>query len=436
MTMTTGGHDASRREFLKVGGAAALSLSGLAALAGCGGGGGGSATAKGTVSYIKGPHSTNDLVLQQQLAAEFKKAHPEITVKPALYDWSTSDTKLTAAYASPNPPDVAYLVTAVFPKFADAGAIMDLTDRVKASDFSSEYKAYSQGSWDAATYKDKIWGVPLFGAVFPQYTNETLLGDHKDSWHTSYASMREAAIDMRKGKNYGFSIGTTVADEAYQYLATYIHNAGGTLFNEDLTGGGLDRPEVVDAFELLRQIHMVDRSAPAPGLYDTEGRNALFKAGRIGLLGTLPIIAAEMSAKAPKFDYDVKLIPPGPAAQTCGGDYGFLCVAENAKDPDAAWEYVKFLSSQKRVSWFLEKTGKTQQALRGDVAESLYGNEKSIQRTMQKDFVGAVQTYSVHPRQKDALRVLVTEFELLLRGRKSAKQMVGDANEQITRLAR
>ena len=53
--------------------------------------------------------------------AEWKKAHPNDTVKVELQQWNNVTTKLDAAFAGSSPPDVVELGNTLVSKYAAAG---------------------------------------------------------------------------------------------------------------------------------------------------------------------------------------------------------------------------------------------------------------------------------------------------------------------------
>jgi multiple sugar transport system substrate-binding protein len=421
----------SRRKVLQRAAAGGLALTWGGAISACSNDG--SDSSQRTLTFIKGPHHPDELKFQRANAAAFMQAHKDYRIDPSLYDWGTVDTELTTAFASSNPPDISYLVTRLWTQFADAGAIQDVTDRVKAADFKSEFDAYSPGAWEGVTYKGKIWGVPLIGAVVPIYVNHALIEEAGASgWSASYEQMRAAAARIRGGDTFGFSMDNTFIDEVYFDLQAYIHNAGASLFNPDGTAGGLDTPEVVEAFEVLRQIYVDDRSAPEPGLYDGEAGKALFQAGRIALRHDDTFLVQQLEQKEPDFEWSVAKVPPGPQGQTVAGDFGYLCIAAECEDPDAAWEYIKFLSSREQVVKYVNDLGKAFQAVRNDVADEIFAGGDSAGKTLQADFIPDVVQFAPHPKQGDALRALVSSYERMIRGELSAAQAIAEANEKIT----
>ena len=109
-----------------------------------------SARGPARITFIKGPHSPNEVAIEQRLIAMFEKQHPGIKVNFTMYQWPSMDATLEAAYASPTPPDVAYLVDMVYPKFASAGALENLAPYVSQASYQSEIHAFLPA----------IWGLP------------------------------------------------------------------------------------------------------------------------------------------------------------------------------------------------------------------------------------------------------------------------------------
>src|SRR5262245_47520216 len=127
----------TRRDFLRQGTVAGLTVGSLGALVGaCGGsdeptGGDAAGAPEGNIRYIKAPNLDDDAAIQKQLAAQFHRANPGITVKSSIYDIANAETELTTAFAGNDPADITQMQNTTWPEFAAAGALVDLTDRVK-----------------------------------------------------------------------------------------------------------------------------------------------------------------------------------------------------------------------------------------------------------------------------------------------------------------
>jgi multiple sugar transport system substrate-binding protein len=422
----------SRREFVR-GAAAASALFSLAGpLAACGGGGGGDSEA---ITFLRGPVAEQDVRWQREYAAQFVKEHKGAKVSVNFFDWGTMEADLAAAFSQSQPPDVVYLTTRIWPKYADAGALVDLTDRVKDPAFKETYDAIPQSLWDSVTRDGKIWAIPTDGALFPLFVNRTLLqrAGALDGWDESYEAMFEAAQRIRSGDTYGFTISQSYAEQAYNDLAAYLHNAGAKLIAPDGRSSGLDVPGAADAMDLLRRMH-TEGLAPRPGLYDLEGKTALYRAGRVGIAHANPALFLDLAEQKPDFEWDVAMVPPGSAGQTVSGDFGYVGISTASPAQDLAWEYVKYFSSREVVADLMTKLKGTLQAVRTDVIDDLPFPKGGPVYRVQTDFLEKVEAYSTGPEQAELLRSLSTQYEQLIRGQKSGEQMVADAAAAGTEL--
>jgi multiple sugar transport system substrate-binding protein len=437
----------SRREFLRRGAGAGMLLSaGGGLLAACGDSSGAAkgtaAAASGSIRFLKGPNWADDLSWQRETAAAFTKAHPSITVTPSLYDWASVETQLTTAFASNAPPDIVYMADTLWPKFADAGALLDLSDYVNDPAFAAEKAKYPKGAWEAVTYQGKVFGVPLIqGVMSVVYLNMDLLkAAGVTDAISSYDAMRAAAKATRKGNVYGYSLTTTFNDFAYQEWMNYVVNSGAAILAADGKSGGFDTPQNAQAFDLLRGVFFEDKSAPPPGAYNREALKALFQAGRLAIYhsdANEKIISGQAEGKPVKFAYEVHKLPPGPGGQFTFTVRGNLHVAAKSKSPKAAWEYVKYLTSAQRETAFIRAQGGDLQPSRADIAATVYppGPAFDWSRRVVKEFIPDGRSVQPHPRMVDMLKAIEDEYERCIRGQQSGAQMVAAANAKINDLA-
>jgi ABC-type glycerol-3-phosphate transport system substrate-binding protein len=432
----------SRRRFLQRSAAAGVLLGSGGFLAACGGGSSGSDTLKGgTITYLYGPLIDNDLAFQRQLASGFK-SKPPVKVNISLLDWSNETTQLTTAYAGPHPPDLLHAGDAFMAFFAGQGAFHDVTDLVNAPDFRPIKDAIPQPYWDALTYKGKTFGVPWLTQPYSVlYVNLDLMKKAGISdFSSSYDAMRQAAKELTGGKVYGYSVPTSFPDYAHQELTNYIFNAGTQYVAPDGVTGALDTPEVVEAMELLRQMHVVDKSTPRPGEYDRLGREALFRAGRLAILhdgGNANTITGLVNGKSLPFEWGTFLLPPGPKAQTTLMGYESLHIAAKSSHVADTWAYVKYLMGQATIKKYLEKEATHMPTQTNISVGSVYpATEKyAAVRRFWEVFRPKGQTLRAAPKTGEALRVFNLNFEKLVSGAMGSEQMVKETNQQITKLA-
>jgi multiple sugar transport system substrate-binding protein len=429
----------ARRQFLwrtLVAGATLPSAATL--LAACGGSSESSTSAAGTapvtIRYQKGPHSADDLRIQDAFAKRWTADHPNFTIKNSLYDWAQMDPQLTSEFASGSPPELTYQVDIVYPKFAQAGSLLDIGSYVQRDDYKAERSAYFPQFWDLATFDGKTWGVPFLNAPLALFINKDLLKKAGvTDWQSSYAALRAAARQATSGDTYGFSFRSTdIADVAFLDWMVYVHNAGARILDDAKTAGALDTPEMVETMQFLQDVYVTDKSAPPAGKYGQDGLRALFQAGKIAIHHDQSDFALQLAAREPGFAWDVAMVPPGPKAQTTFGNSGFICISAGAKDPDAAWEYLKYLTGKDLVVDYMTQTNFA--ATRKDSAALLFKRNAILNR-IANEFVPKEVPFQTHPRMGEMLAAAWQDVEAILRGQKSADEGIKHANEQITSIA-
>jgi ABC-type glycerol-3-phosphate transport system substrate-binding protein len=436
----------TRRGLLRGAMGAGVGLAAGGILQACGGGGDGAAATKagpvsGSIEFLTGPLHPDDLKIQQGYARLFHQAHPDATVKVGLFDWGTMVPTLTTKFAGDRPPDLLHMGDSFWAKLGSQGAFADLTDRVHDSSFAASFKATRPQYWDALTYQDRIYGVPWLSGVYScLYVNKSLMDDAgvKD-YGSSMAAFRAAAAATRKGNVYGYAMPATFTDFGYQEWMNWVFNAGTNFLNEDQTAGALDTPDAAAAFDMLRAMHVEDRSTPVAGQYDRAGIEALFRAGRVAMLhdgSNAAIITGATEGKQLDFEWEVIPIPPGPGGQFVTVGYESLHIAAKSKDPDLAWAYLQSLVAPDRIVEYDRRIDAVLQPVRTDVVDRIYPKTAkfALAERFLEEFHPKGRIVQSHPRMIDCLRAATSELELCIRGKKTGAQMVHDANAQINEI--
>ena len=267
----------------------------------------------GSIGFIKGPHSAMEVTFEEQIIADFNAdVAPDVDVSFSTYDWPVHVAELTTLFASGSPPDVQYLVDLIYPSFAEQGVLQDMTELVNDPEWADERASISPFAWDLAQQDGGTWGVPVLGAVYNIFINETLLEEAGvlDTWDDSYASMLAAAQATTTENVFGFAARTNAGDFAWWDWYPYMHNAGGDVLSEDWSECGLVGQDVVDAMQFLIDIHTAGVTPPI-GSIDNQGLFDLFAGGKIAILHhETPNIVA-LNENPPDFDWTVAAPPPG-----------------------------------------------------------------------------------------------------------------------------
>lgn len=384
----------------------------------------------GTIGFIKGPHSAREVEFEEQIIADFNaQIAPDVNVEFSTYDWTVHVAELTTLFASGSPPDVQYLVDLIYPSFAEQGVLHDMTDLVNDPEWADERANISPFAWDLSEQQGGTWGVPVLGAVYNIFINETLLEEAGllDSWDDSYESMLAAAEALTTDDVFGFASRTSAADFAWWDWYPYIHNAGGDVLSDDWTECGLVGSDVVDAMQFLIDIHTAGVT-PAIGSVDNQGLFDLFAAGRIAILHHETPNIVSLNENPPDFEWAVAAAPPGPRGQTVMGNFGILSIAEASDNKDAAWEFIKHWASAPQVGRFAEQVNL--QVVRTDIIDDLFADNPAM-LTVQSELVPRVQGLQPHPQILEALQAMWPVAEDAFRGNRTGEEAIAAMCEAI-----
>jgi multiple sugar transport system substrate-binding protein len=256
-------------------------------------------------------------------------------------------------------------------------------------------------------------------------------------WSSSYDAMRSAAKETTSGKTYGYAIATSFTDFAYQELMNYVFNAGADFLDEAGTAAAFDTPECGEAMELLRAMHVDDRSTPRPGEYDRAGQEALFRAGRVAMYHSGGNAALITGGKTLPFEWDVYPVPPGPGGNFVVVGLESLHIASRSKLAAEAFEYASYLTTADKVIEYDRALDGVLQPCRQDVVDRIYPRTSkfAVPQKLMEEFHPKGRAVRGVPKMIDALRVFTEEFEGMVRGRKDGAGMVRDASAKIDELA-
>jgi multiple sugar transport system substrate-binding protein len=234
----------SRRSVLGLGAAAATAVT-LGACGGgdSGGGGNNAQTGSGGKDY-KGPRvqlqlwngfTGGDGDIFKKLVDQFNSEHNNINIAVSVFKWADYYTKLPAAVASGNGPDLALMHVDSVGTNAARNVIAPLDDVAKALDLSE--KDFTPVVWKAGMYNNKRYGIPLDMHPLGFFYNKTLMQQAgldpnkppqtKDEYAAALAALKGKGIQGHWMTPFPFTGLMTFESLLWQF--------GGELFNSDVT---------------------------------------------------------------------------------------------------------------------------------------------------------------------------------------------------------
>ncbi len=335
---------------------AALATLGLLA-AGCGSdssddneldaGGGGKVDGAGktlTVWIMQGTNAKADQYFADVTQAFKDETGADLDVQ--YVEWAVAHDKFTQGIAGDTTPDVAEVGTTWTPEFADAGALMDLTDAVDEAGLGDDLVP---GLVEAGTVDGELYGMPWYAGtrsiVYRTDVFEKAGVEPPTTWDELIAAadkIKAAEPDM---------ITFPVPGDSEFGLDPWIWGAGGDLATQDgdTWTSAIDSPEAQEGISFYTGLALDHGySTPAATTWDEADLSDAFSKGDVAMM-----IAGNWTPKAlveanPDLEGKIGAFPiPGKdgglSPSFLGGSH--LGIFNNTENPDLAWAFVKLMTT-------------------------------------------------------------------------------------------
>ena len=113
----------------------------------------------------KAPHTDDDQQYFDGVLATFTEQNPNIEAEYRVTPWESWQETYTAAYAGDSPPDISYVVDSFFPKYSDAGSLVDLS-KLEGADLSKWEPLYDPSIWARGTRKGGVFVLLTVDSCF------------------------------------------------------------------------------------------------------------------------------------------------------------------------------------------------------------------------------------------------------------------------------
>jgi multiple sugar transport system substrate-binding protein len=342
-------------------------------LIGCGGGSGSSSAAKsvqtepsGPVHFIS-PYDQSKVKLYEMFD-KFKQEHPKITLDISVITSSVEINKqLMILAASSSLPDVVSVDGLFVQSFAAMGVLEDITDRVN-NDLGFSPDLFYPESLSANMLNGKYYGLPFTTNCLAIFYNKKMLADNgiaepKPDWTwDDFAAIAQKTTRPKEGI-YGAVIAGTGDENGTFHFYPWFWSAGGDSYKPDSDAGR-------DVFSFLRKL--IDNQAMSKEImnYVQNDAAAQFSGGKAALLAAGCWQLASFQKNIKDFEFGLVNYPVNPKTgvyKTALGGRSYNII--KGGNVDAAWEFVKWMSSAEVTSYF--NPPENYIPARKDVAESI-----------------------------------------------------------------
>ncbi|MEM2001261.1 MAG: sugar ABC transporter substrate-binding protein [Candidatus Methanomethylicaceae archaeon] len=304
--------------------------------------------------------SAADIKIWKDLADMFHEKHPNIVVDvqavPAT-TWAEYFDKIATMIAGGSPPDLARIAIEGVQLCATKGLMLPIDKYVSRDkeELQEFFDDVHPALIEVFRYEGKIYMLPIEWNNMVIFYNTKIFEKNgiarpsKDWTKEDFLEIARKLTQDFDGDDridqYGFEI-------PIQYFAgamPWIFNAGATFLTPDWKKPLVNDPKCVDAVQFMRDLIWEHKVAP-PAPTSLDPLYAHFSSGQIAMMGggRWPVL---QFVNAGMYDFDVQLWPKWRDQVTEFG-VGGVAIMQATKNPDAAWEFVKFTTSKESMIYW------------------------------------------------------------------------------------
>ena len=273
----------------------------------------------------------------EYVVEEFNSTHTDVQVDSRYIHFSELENQITKGLMSGNIPDVLITGSDTLAKWAENGALLDITDR--AEQWGMKDKFFT-GAWESGMYEGKLYALPQNINTLAIFYNKDLfeeagLSGVPNTWDQLRTYAKK--ISELGEKTYGLTFSAPKSESGTFQFAPFLWQAGASF---DKVNG-----EAGEAALGLWSDMVKEGYTPRSVLNTPQYELAInFAAGNIGMCVNGPWALSAFGEA--DFDYGVFMMPVrkevGEPYSVLGGES--IGIMKDSNKKDAAWEFVKFFN--------------------------------------------------------------------------------------------
>jgi multiple sugar transport system substrate-binding protein len=319
------------------------------------------------VTVVNSQQPTNVKVLIQALEAaqlepiveDFNKDNPDIQLEviEAPNDTNQVEDLYTSAFLlGDSPYDLVYMDIVWTPKFAAAGWLKDLSNRVS----QEELDEFLDGDVNGGRYEDGLYRMPFRSDAGMLYYRTDWLQDAGYEPPETFAELMEISKTLKEQDYtpWGYAWQGKQYEGLSAMFVEILEGFDAFWVNPDTLEVGLDQPNAIEAVNFLRSTIEEDVSPPGVTTYSEEPTRRLFQNGETAFLRNWPYVYGLASESEIAGQFAIKPMPHGPdgSSGACQGGWG-MGISQSTDHPDAAWRVVEYFSRAETQKKYALQTG-------------------------------------------------------------------------------
>jgi multiple sugar transport system substrate-binding protein len=293
-----------------------------------------------TLRYFTFSAEPNHCVELGQMIAAFRRANPGISIIVETAPFEDYFSQLDQRIAAGTPPDVFELNLENFVAFAARDALLDLTPLAAGEPgFAEQFypRPYAAFSYDGYQY-----GLPASFSDVVLFYNQDLFDAAQMPYPTAKWTWQDELFVAQKLTNRAASMwGTSSPIHFWEFYKTAAQN-GCAVFGATPAEVTINEPGCVQALQWMVDKIRAQRIAPDDLELNGQSAEELFMQGRVAMVRTG--IWSLSQFQALPFRWDIALEPGGRQKAHHFFANGVV-VAAQTPQPDAAWQWARFIAS-------------------------------------------------------------------------------------------
>jgi multiple sugar transport system substrate-binding protein len=391
----------------------------------------GIAQAKTTVqfyTFTSGGSHQKDL---DGLISVFEKQNPDIEIKYVVAPFDTYFTKLQTDVAAGNAPDVYELNYENFVTFASKGVLRSLTSLI-SRDKEKVAELFYPAALNAFKHRGVQYGLPMTFSTVVLYYNKDLFDKAGVAYPTANWTWQDELAAAKKLTDPSKRIwGTYQEIQFWEFYKVSAQFGGGVKVSPLVQ---IDTAKNREALQMMVDRIRVNKVMPTDAELSGMGNVDLFFNGQVAMLHT-GIWMFDMFSKA-KFNWDIA-VEPGAANKATHFFSNAAVISSTSKNPDAAYKWVKFISSspvtaQKRIEtgWELPALSLNQRgAVDAYLKQPLPANREAVFESLK--YAVTPPVVDSQPQLQD---IMNEELKAAQLGTKTVAQALASAEKRVKAL--
>jgi len=280
------------------------------------------------------------------MADRFEELNPGIKVNVEVTPWDEYWMKLEAAATGGALPDVFWMHTNQFLRYAQSDMLLEVGTMVE-KDPELSYDNYPEGLVKMYEYNGKNYAIPKDFDTIGLIYNRKIFDDAKvpypdDTWDwDKLVEVAKQLTDESKGI-WGFAAENSSQSGFYNI----IYQNQGSVIKEDLLESGYDMPETIEAIQFWTDLILKHKVSPTLAQMTDTTPIALFTSGKVAMMFMGSWMITELTTNEnTKEVADIAILPKGKTRATIYNGLG-NSISAKTKYPEEAKKFLKFLGSK------------------------------------------------------------------------------------------